>query len=202
MQELWARQRHLSMHKVHEKVQWGHERVLAVNCSSTNPLHRAPDRRGSGVYDILERRRKEAEKGLFHVYPDLTDDDLSDTDDDDFASCQEEEEDAVDAADVAAAVAEDAAFQADNRAMDVAAQPILGRRYGPGARTRSTDPISRPTTLPLHPVWPTRGPPTSERTGRLSQPIGWDGTPNLTEAQTSAFKKLRKRSKPTSRRRP
>ena len=67
-----------------------------------------------------------------------------------------------------------------------------GRRYGPG--THTPDPVaSRPTTLPLHPLWTIRGPPTTERTGRLSQPTGWDGTPNLTEAQATALRKLRKK---------
>ena len=98
------------------------------------------------------------------------------------------------AADVAAAAAEAAAFELDGRQADIDMQPIQGRRYGPGCNRRATAATSViPITLPLHPVWPLRGPPTTDRTGRLSQPIGWDCTPNLTEAQATAFKKLRRK---------
>lgn len=104
----------------------------------------------------------------------LVDDDDLDTVDD-FISCHEDEGDASAAAEEAVAVAEDAADRELDRQMDLAMQPSPGRRYGPGTRTRSTDPIaSRPATLPLHLVWPTRGPPTSERTGRLvADRLGW-----------------------------
>ena len=76
-----------------------------------------------------------------------------------------------------------------------------GRRYGPVVHAPDSDftfsdavdgegetigqgiPIvNRPPDLPRHPVWPIAGPPTTGRIGRLSQPIGWDGTPNLIEA--------------------
>ena len=44
-------------------------------------------------------------KGLFHIYPDLIDDDVFDTDEEDFISWQEDEEDADEAAERAAAAA-------------------------------------------------------------------------------------------------
>lgn len=83
-------------------------------------------------------------------------------------------------------------YELDDRQMGIDMQPIIGRRYGLGCNRRSTAAATvMPATLPLHPVWPLRGTPTTDRTGRLSQPIGWDGTPNLTEAQATALKKLR-----------
>ena len=133
----------------------------------TNPLAQAPDRRGSGIYDNLDRRRRAEEGRSEDPVDELVDDDGLDTGDD-FISCHEDEGEATAAAEEAAAAAEDAADRELDRQMDLAMQPIPGRRYGPGAHARPTDPIaSRPATLPLHPVWPTRGPPTSERTGRF-----------------------------------
>ena len=58
--------------------------------------------------------------------------------------------------------------------------------------------VVRPSSLPAHPIWPLRGPPTTDRIGRLSQSIGWDGAPNLTEAQASALRKLKKKVQKTS----
>lgn len=76
--------------------------------------------------------------------------------------------------------------------MDIDAQPIIGRLYGPGGLysvQQAAEATVRPDRLPIHPVWPIVGPPTTERTGRLSQPIGWDG--NLAETQATTLKKLK-----------
>ena len=50
--------------------------------------------------------------------------------------------------------------------------------------------VVRPKSLPAHPIFPLLGPPATIREGRLSTPIAWDGTPNLTDAQASALRKI------------
>ena len=48
---------------------------------------------------------------------------------------------------------------------------------------------TKPKKLPLRPVFPPTAPPRTPREGRLASPIGWGGTPNLTDAQAKALRK-------------
>lgn len=57
---------------------------------------------------------------------------------------------------------------------------------------QETPAASEPSRLPAKPLFPITGPAHTPREGRLSSPIGWGGTPNLTNAQALSLRKEQK----------